>query len=91
MPLPRAPGIGGERVREKYHGGCVEPGWLFALAFHRIIQDARRRVDPDITLIDIGPNLGAINRAALLSSDTVLMPLAADLFSLRGLRNLGIT
>src|SRR5699024_10074682 len=60
-------------------------------AFHRIIEDARRRVDPDITLIDVGPNLGAINRAALLSSDTVLMPLAADLFSLRGLRNLGPT
>ena len=60
-------------------------------AFHRIIQDARRRIAPDITLIDVGPNLGAINRAALLSSDTVLMPLAADLFSLRGLRNLGPT
>ncbi|PDP88683.1 chromosome partitioning protein [Glycomyces fuscus] len=60
-------------------------------AFYRIIQDVRRRIEPDITLIDVGPNLGAINRAALLSSDTVLMPLAADLFSLRGLRNLGPT
>ncbi|MGW9350084.1 ParA family protein [Nocardiopsis flavescens] len=60
-------------------------------AFHRIIQQARQRVEPDIVLIDVGPNLGAINRAALLSSDTVLMPLAADLFSLRGLRNLGPT
>lgn len=60
-------------------------------AFHRVIQDARRRLKPDIVLIDVGPNLGAINRAALLSSDTVLMPLAADLFSLRGLRNLGPT
>lgn len=60
-------------------------------AFYRIIQEARRRIDPDITLIDVGPNLGAINRAALLTSDTVLMPLAADLFSLRGLRNLGPT
>ncbi len=60
-------------------------------AFYRIIQAARRRIEPDITLIDVGPNLGAINRAALLSADTVLMPLAADLFSLRGLRNLGPT
>ncbi|WP_017555577.1 ParA family protein [Nocardiopsis baichengensis] len=60
-------------------------------AFYRVIQNARRVVDPDVVLIDIGPNLGAINRAALLSSDTVLMPLAADLFSLRGLRNLGPT
>jgi chromosome partitioning protein len=40
-------------------------------------------------LIDVGPNLGAINRSALLAADKVLMPLAADLFSLRGLTNLG--
>ncbi|GAA4912657.1 cellulose biosynthesis protein BcsQ [Nonomuraea thailandensis] len=58
-------------------------------AFHRIIRDAAQRVDADLVLIDVGPNLGAINRAALLAADTVLMPLAADLFSLRGLRNLG--
>ncbi|GAA1717067.1 ParA family protein [Nonomuraea bangladeshensis] len=58
-------------------------------AFHRIIEDAARRVAADLVLIDVGPNLGAINRAALLAADTVLMPLAADLFSLRGLRNLG--
>nr|WP_322780667.1 hypothetical protein [Frankia sp. Cas4] len=36
-------------------------------------------------------NPGAINRAALLAADAVLVPLAADLFSLRGLRNLGPT
>jgi chromosome partitioning protein len=58
-------------------------------AFHRIISDAAARVNAELVLIDVGPNLGAINRAALLAADTVLMPLAADLFSLRGLRNLG--
>ncbi|RAO07807.1 MULTISPECIES: ParA family protein [Micromonospora] len=58
-------------------------------AFHRLITDAARRVRAEIVLVDVGPNLGAINRAALLAADTVLMPLAADLFSLRGLRNLG--
>ncbi|MFC4122577.1 ParA family protein [Nonomuraea zeae] len=60
-------------------------------AFHRVIEDAARRVEAEIVLIDVGPNLGAINRAALLAADTVVMPLAADLFSLRGLRNLGPT
>ncbi|MDP9849742.1 ParA family protein [Streptosporangium lutulentum] len=60
-------------------------------AFYRIIDDAARRINADIVLIDVGPNLGAINRAALLAADSVLMPLAADLFSLRGLRNLGPT
>lgn len=58
-------------------------------AFHRIIQEAAREVSADIAIIDVGPNLGAINRAALLAADRVLMPLAAELFSLRGLSNLG--
>ncbi|MGW4461147.1 ParA family protein [Micromonospora sp. NPDC004704] len=60
-------------------------------AFHRIIRQAAEEVDAEIVLIDVGPNLGAINRAALLAADAVLMPLAADLFSLRGLKNLGPT
>ena len=42
-------------------------------------------------LIDLGPDLGAVNRAALITADTVLMPLAADLFSLIGPGNLGPT
>jgi chromosome partitioning protein len=60
-------------------------------AFHRVIVDSANRVDADIVLIDVGPNLGAINRSALLAADTVVMPLAADLFSLLGLHNLGPT
>jgi cellulose biosynthesis protein BcsQ len=60
-------------------------------AFFRIIQDAVVRTKSDLALIDVGPNLGAINRAALLAADRLLIPLAADLFSLQGLRNLGPT
>ncbi|MGD9485333.1 AAA family ATPase [Streptomyces sp. TRM70308] len=60
-------------------------------SFHRIIERARQDVAADVVLIDVGPNLGAINRAALISADSVLMPLAADLFSLKGLSNLGPT
>ncbi len=60
-------------------------------AFHRIIVDAAERTGVDLVLIDVGPNLGAINRSALLAADHVLVPLAADLFSLRGLHNLGPT
>lgn len=60
-------------------------------AFYRIIQKAVENVDTDIdvVLIDVGPNLGAINRAALIASNHVIMPLAPGLFSLQGLRNLG--
>lgn len=60
-------------------------------AFHRVMEQAAQAVDADVVLIDVGPNLGAINRVALISADTVLMPLAADLFSLKGLSNLGPT
>ena len=43
----------------------------------------------DLILIDVGPNLGAINRAAMIASDHVCVPLAPDLYSLQGLKNLG--
>jgi len=56
--------------------------------FSRIILHARAH-HADIALIDVGPNLGAINRAALIASDYVVIPLAPDLFSLQGLRNVG--
>jgi len=60
-------------------------------AFHRIILQAGTAVDARVALIDVGPNLGAINRAVLLAADDLILPLAADLFSLQGLRNLGPT
>ncbi|MGH3310173.1 MAG: ParA family protein [Streptomyces sp.] len=60
-------------------------------AFHRTVAQVTASVQADIVLLDVGPNLGAINRAALIAADTVLMPLAADLFSLKGLTNLGPT
>ena len=44
-----------------------------------------------IVLVDVGPNLGALNRSALIATDHVIAPLGADLFSLQGLRDLGPT
>ena len=60
-------------------------------AFYRIIREAAAETRAEITLIDIGPNLGAINRSALLAADAICVPLAPDLFSLQGLKNLGPT
>lgn len=59
-------------------------------AFHRLVQQGVER-GAELVLIDVGPNLGAINRAALIASDQVCLPLAPDLFSLQGLKNLGPT
>ena len=58
-------------------------------AFHRGMMKAARQYQPEWVLIDVGPNLGAINRAALIASEYVVIPLGPDLFSLQGLRNLG--
>ena len=60
-------------------------------AFHRTILQAAEAQEADIVLIDVGPNLGAINRAAIIAANSVVFPLAPDLFSLQGLRNLGPT
>lgn len=60
-------------------------------AFYRIIHRTAAAVGADLVLMDVGPNLGAINRAALIAASHVVMPLAPGLFSLQGLRNLGPT
>lgn len=60
-------------------------------AFWQISQLAAQRVQADLILANVGPNLGAINRSVLIGSDCVVIPLGADLFSLQGLQNLGPT
>lgn len=60
-------------------------------SFWRIMQTSAEHEVADVVLMDLGPNLGAINRAALVSSDYVVIPLSPDLYSLQGLHNLGPT
>jgi cellulose biosynthesis protein BcsQ len=58
-------------------------------AFYRAVRQAAAKFEATWVLVDIGPNLGAINRAALIASEYVVIPLGPDLFSLQGLQNLG--
>ena len=60
-------------------------------AFWHVMQQSAEASGVDLILVDVGPSLGAINRSALIASDFVVIPLAADLFSRQGLRNLGPT
>lgn len=60
-------------------------------AFSRAINMGGEGFDAEVGLVDVGPNLGPLNRAALLACDSVVVPLGADLFSLQGLRNMGPT
>lgn len=60
-------------------------------ALWRILRRAARDVEAELILVDVGPNLGAFNRAVLVAADRVVVPLAPDLYSLQGLKNLGPT
>jgi chromosome partitioning protein len=60
-------------------------------ALWRVLSQAASNNSADVVLVDLAPNLGAINRAALLASDYVVIPLSQDIFSLQGLKNLGST
>lgn len=59
--------------------------------FWQVAQMAAEAHQANLILADVGPSLGAINRSALIATDHVVIPLAADLFALQGLRNLGPT
>jgi chromosome partitioning protein len=74
--------------------GCLdrkERSFRVISAFWRLLQKAASQQKSDVVLIDLGPNLGAINRSALIAADYVVVPLSPDLFSLQGLKNLGPT
>lgn len=59
--------------------------------FKTMINDASERTQADFVLIDVGPNLGAMNRSILITTDNIVIPVAPDLFSLQGIKNLGNT
>jgi chromosome partitioning protein len=58
-------------------------------AIYRAIQNAAEKANAQIVLIDLGPNLGALNRAVLGGTDYMVVPISPDLFSIRGTENLG--
>lgn len=66
-----------------------ERAFRVTTAFSRIIDEAATSFGARLVLLDVGPNLGAINRAALIAADYVVIPAAPDLFSVQGLENVG--
>lgn len=45
----------------------------------------------DYVFFDMGPSLGAINRAVLLACDYFITPMSSDIFSLLALENIGVS
>ncbi|MGC9261193.1 MAG: ParA family protein [Phycisphaerae bacterium] len=86
-----------DRLSEAW-GKCLDDkpaiagdGFRVVTAFYRVMKSASEQCGSEVVLIDVGPNIGAMNRAALIAADFIVIPLGADLFSLQGLRNLGPT
>jgi cellulose biosynthesis protein BcsQ len=66
-------------------------GFRVTSAPYRMIQDLGDATDADFAFVDLGPNVGALNRAVLLGSDYLVVPMASDLFSLRALPSVGLS
>jgi cellulose biosynthesis protein BcsQ len=81
-----------EDLLSKSWGECLhgdEGAFRVVTAFHRLLLVAANDFQPDLVLIDVGSNLGAINRSAMLAAEHIVLPLAPDLSSIQGMKNLG--
>lgn len=66
-----------------------ERGFRVTSAIYRLFKTFALENNIDYILIDIGPNLGALNRSVLLGCDNFFIPMVPDMFSLRGSQNIG--
>jgi cellulose biosynthesis protein BcsQ len=62
-------------------------GLRTTFVFHDLLVKAK---DYDYVFFDMGPSLGAINRAILLVSDYFILPATIDIFSKWAIRNIGL-
>lgn len=60
-------------------------------AIWQSLRLAAGQVRADLVLLDVGPGLGALNRAVLLAADHVVVPVAPDFYTVESLRSLGAT
>lgn len=77
-----------------FWGLCLQRkarGFRGTAAISSLIDQLCGRFDFDYVLYDSGPNIGPLNRSILLDCDEFIVPVAADLFSLRALKTLGRT
>lgn len=66
-----------------------ERGFRVTSSINNLFLEFSKANDIDYVLIDIGPNLGALNRSVLLGCDNFVIPMIPDMFSLRGSQNIG--
>ena len=79
-----------DRLSETWPSASVQPASIrVQVAIYRYIKYAAKECNAQIALIDLGPNLGALNRSVLGGCDYFITPLSPDLFSIKGTQNLG--
>ena len=64
-------------------------GYRVSGALYRLFRAVASLHNADYVLVDLGPNVSALNRTALVASDGFVVPLAPDLFSIRALPSVG--
>lgn len=56
-----------------------------------VFKDLLAKLDDyDYVIFDVGPSLGALNRAILIACDYFLIPMSSDIFSLRAIENISL-
>jgi chromosome partitioning protein len=80
-----------DRLGDTWNGakGGSEAALRAQSAIFRVTQNAIDKTSAQVVLVDLGPNLGALNRAVLSGTDYMIVPVSPDLFSIRGTENLG--
>ncbi|RFP06547.1 hypothetical protein BGC31_12160 [Komagataeibacter xylinus] len=58
--------------------------------FAELVRQAKE-IAYDFVFFDMGPSLGAINRAVLLAMDYFVVPMSIDIFSIWAIKNIGTT
>ena len=64
-------------------------GFQISSAMFRLIHTLGALVSADVAMVDLGPNVGALNRTVMVSSDGFVVPLSPDLFSIQALPSVG--
>lgn len=80
---------GGQNVPSTWTFGAPKSLGILS-ALWRTTQAAAREFEADVVLVDVAPDLSALNRAALLGASHVIVPLSPDALSYRALHNVGL-
>ena len=69
----------------------IERGFRITSAINRYLDKVAFDYNIDLFLIDTSPNLGVLNKVAILSTDFFVVPVNPNIFSVQGVQHIGKT